>query len=133
MTRNFRANVREVFELSVKDARRMHERLVEFVRCGRGSKEWAMRVLEQRFGLSFWAQQDLHYRPERKPSIPFLLRLREAYLSALERSVRRDLEVLKAEKARGDDAADLERLLAEAEALVAELEARSAELKERRK
>ena len=114
------ADVREMFP-SVSDVREWHDALISRVASGRGGVEYAMRRLEQLFGLPFGAQWNLRYRRDRKPSPGFALRMRQAYLAMLERSVRRDIEALKVEAAKGDDAADCMRLVSEAEALLAEI------------
>jgi len=89
-----------------------------------------MRRLEQLFGLPFGAQWNLRYRRDRKPSVPFMLQVRAAYLRALEKSVRRDAEALKAEMAKGHAEADLAGLVDEVEALMARLEEKKKELAE---
>ncbi len=121
------ADVPETFA-SVSEVRTWHEALIAHVAAGRGGVEYAMRRLEQLFGLPYGAQWNLRYRHDRRPSIPFLLRLRAAYLQMLQRSVQRDVEALKAEAAKNDADAELARLVAEAEALAAEIERRKKEL-----
>jgi len=62
--------------------------------------------------------------------VPFMLQVRAAYLRALEKSVRRDAEALKAEMAKGHAEADLAGLVDEVEALMARLEEKKKELAE---
>ena len=123
------ADVREMFP-SVSDVRGWHDALISRVASGRGGVEYAMRRLEQLFGLPFGAQWNLRYRRDRKPSVPFMMQVRAAYLRALERSVRRDAEALKAEMAKGHAEADLAGLVDEVEALMARLEEKKKELAE---
>jgi hypothetical protein len=105
----------------------MHRELLRRETRGPGDTEGAMRRLEARYGLDYWTQWGIRYRPPTEIRDRSLIeRIRQAYLDALQRSVRRDLEAFKAEEAKGKADADLESLMAESEALLARIAARKA-------
>jgi hypothetical protein len=99
------------------DARREHEALLgNLMRCP-GDSEGARRRAESLFGLPYWLQWNLRFK--RRATETFMRTVREAYLSALEKSVRHDLQELEITEAKGEaDAVDAS-LMAEAEALLA--------------
>ena len=85
-------------------------------------KNGALDKLQSLFGLGRHSMHDLLRRKSRLPGEAFRRRLRVAHLELLKRSVRRDLEKLKIERAKGSADADLESLVAEAETLLARIE-----------
>lgn len=60
-------------------------------------------------------------RYKRSACAEFIEQIRQAYLDTLAASVRRDLEALKIEQAKGERDAGLETLITEAEALLAKI------------
>lgn len=104
-------------------ARDQHHALITKLMHGPGDSEGAMHRAERLFGLSYWAQFRLRYRRAASPA--FVERVRQAYLSTLEQSVRRDLEALKRQQqiGTGNDAS-LQNLIVEAESLLARLASR---------
>jgi len=105
--------------MGIVDARDQHQVLLSKLMRGPGDGEGAMRRAEAMFGLPYWSQWNLRHKRRASPS--FMDRVREAYVSMVERSVKRDLEVLKTEQAKGADDAALAGLVAEAEALLARM------------
>ena len=91
---------------------------------GRGDMEAAMYRLQAKYGLDFWAQWQVRHR--NGGTAKFFARARLAWLDALQKSVRRDLELLRIEQAKGADDADLECLVTEAETLLAKIQAKRA-------
>ena len=90
---------------------------------GSGDVENAMYRLQAQYGLDYWRQWQLKYR--RQICSEFAEQIRQAWLSVLERSVRRDIEALKIERAKDAGGnADNTDLIAEAEALLAKIEAK---------
>src|SRR5690348_6894292 len=65
---------------------------------GSGDVENAMYRLQFEYGLDYWRQWLLKYR--KQSCAEFTEQIRQAYLSMLERSVRRDIEALKIEQAK---------------------------------
>lgn len=105
----------------------MHRELLRRETRGPGDTENAMRRLEVRYGLDYWTQWGLRYRPPTEVRDRSLIeRVRQAYLDTLARSVKRDAEAFKTEQAKGDADADLESLVAESEALLARIAAKKA-------
>lgn len=97
-----------------------HRHLLAREMRGPGDTEAAMHRLQAKYGLDYWKQWMARYKRVASPE--FIEQLRQAYLSTLERSVRRDLESLKGEEAKsGGNDADLGNLVAEAEALLAKI------------
>jgi hypothetical protein len=109
-------------EVNVTAARQEHQAIVSRLMNGPGDSDGAMHRAERVFGLPYWSQWNLRHK--RRATIAFMQRVREAYLTTIERSVRRDLECLKAEKIKGADDVGLESLVAEAEALLARISER---------
>lgn len=110
-------------EMSISVARDQHHALITKLMTGPGDSEGAMHRAERMFGLSYWAQFRLRYRRAASPA--FIERVRQAYLSTLEQSVRRDLECLKRQQSNGtDNDASLEDLIIEAQSFLARLERR---------
>lgn len=108
---------------------KMHREMVSREARGPGDTEGAMRRLEARYGLDYWTQWGLRYRPPAEVRDRSLIeRVRQAYLDMIARSVRRDLEAFKAEEAKGSTDADLASLMAESEALLKKIAVRKAEL-----
>ena len=103
-------------------ARQQHQTLIQKLMSGPGDSEGAMRRAEASFGLSYWAQWRLRYR--RKATGQFIAQISQAYTAMLRKSVKRDLEQLKIDQAKGDTDDDLQSLIAEAETLLARIEAR---------
>lgn len=106
--------------MSVADARDHHQALISRLMNGPGDSEGAMHRAERLYGLGFWSQWNLRHK--KRATADFIERVRQAYLSMLETSVRRDIEKLKAEWASGN--ASTGTLIAEAEALLQKIEAR---------
>jgi hypothetical protein len=109
-------------EMDVAVARDQHHALIIRLMTGPGGSEAAMHRAERQFGLPYWAQFTLRYKKRATPV--FVERVRQAYLSTLENSVRRDLERLKTEQAKGNGDASIQDLVVEAEDLLARLESR---------
>lgn len=87
---------------------------------GSGDTENAMYRLQTEYGLDYWRQWLLKYR--KQSCEEFREHIRQAYLSMLERSVKRTLDELKIERAKervGN--ADNSDLIAEAEKLLAKI------------
>lgn len=108
------------------DATMIYRELLAREMRGPADREAAMHRLQARYGLDFWTQWGLRYRPPKRVTADLMSRIRGAYLSMLEQSVRRDVETLKIEAAKGTDDADLQGLAAQAENLLAEIEAAKA-------
>lgn len=89
---------------------------------GPGDMEAAMYRLQAKRGLDYWRQWMLRYK--RSACADFVEQIRQAYLDTLAASVRRDLEALRIEQAKGASDAHLENLVAEAETLLAKIQAR---------
>lgn len=103
----------------------MHRAMVAREARGPGDIENAMRRIESRYGLEFWTQWGWRYRPPTEIKDRSLIeRVRQAYLDMMVRSVRRDLQALKAEEAKGADDDALTDLIGEAETLLAKLQAK---------
>ena len=101
----------------------MHRAMVAREARGPGDIENAMRRLESKYGLDFWTQWGLRYRPPVEVKDRSLIgRIRQAYLDMIARSVRRDLEALKSEQAKGADDDALTGLIAETETLLEKLQ-----------
>jgi hypothetical protein len=111
-------------ELPLSIARDQHHALITKLMTGPGDSEGAMHRAERLFGLPYWSQHRLRYRRAGTPA--FIERVRQAYLSMLEQSVRRDLECLKTQQAKGSVDADTTDLILEAKDLLARLASRSA-------
>ena len=105
-------------------AREQHQVILSRLMTGPGDSEGAMHRAERMFALPYWCQFNLRFK--HRASLPFMAKVHGAYVSMLERSVKRDLEALKIERAKQDDEADLARLIAEAETLLAEIAKRKA-------
>lgn len=101
-------------------AYQMHRDLLAREMRGPGDTEAAMYRLQAKYGLDYWKQWMARYK--RSASSEFIEQLRQAYLSTLERSVRRDLEALKIEKAKDLGDVGLADLIAEAETLLAKIQ-----------
>lgn len=106
-------------KVEVAQARQLHQRLISRLMQGPGDSEGAMHRAEQKFGLPYWSQWNLKHK--RRATLQFISQLHGAYISTVESSVKRDLEYLKTEKAKGADDADFESLVAQAESLLAEI------------
>lgn len=91
---------------------------------GNGDRENAMRRVEQEFGIGFWQQWGLLYRGRSRPDVELYQRIRGAFLSTLEKSVRRDLARLETEAAKSNDDPDLASLQAEARDILAKIKAK---------
>jgi hypothetical protein len=110
-------------EMSLTVARDQHHALITKLMTGPGDSEGAMHRAERMFGLAYWAQFRLRYRRAATPA--FIERVRQAYLSTLQQSVKRDLESLKTQQAAGDSDASISDLIVEAESLLARLESKA--------
>lgn len=108
------------------DAIRLHREMVDREARASGDTESAMRRLEARYGLDYWSQWVCRYKRTVTPK--FATKLQGAYLDLIERSVRRDLQALKVEQAKGAADDGLAGLLADAETLLAKIKARKAGL-----
>jgi hypothetical protein len=111
-------------DVEIAQARQIHQGLISRLMQGPGDSEGAMHRAEQKFGLSYWGQWNLRHKG--RATLQFISQLHNAYLSTVESSVRRDLEYLKCEQARGENDAALADLVVEAEILLAEISARKA-------
>jgi hypothetical protein len=109
-------------KMEVAQARQLHQGLLARLMNGPGDSEGAMHRAEQKFGLPYWSQWNLRHKG--RATLQFISQLHNAHLSAVENSVKRDLEYLKTEKAKGADDASLESLLAEAESLLLKIAAK---------
>ena len=105
--------------MDVSAARDQHHALITKLMCGPGDSEGAMHRAERQFGLPYWSQHALRYK--RRATADFISRVRQAYLSMLEVSVRRDLERLRTEQAKGNADARLASLILEAENLLSRM------------
>lgn len=103
-------------EMDIAIARDQHHAIITKLMTGPGDSEGAMMRAERQFGLPYWSQHNLRYK--RRAAAPFVEWVRQAYLSMLESSVRRDLEKLKTERAKGDGNARIQGLIVEAESLL---------------
>jgi hypothetical protein len=106
-------------DMDVTAARDQHHALITRLMTGPGDSEGAMHRAERQFGLPYWSQHGLRYK--RRATSEFIERVRQAYLSMLEASVRRDLDKLKIERARGNDSARIQNLIVEAENLLSRM------------
>lgn len=110
-------------EMDVTVARDQHHALVTRLMTGPGGSESAMHRAERQFGLPYWAQFALRYKRRATPA--FIARVREAYLSVLEQSLKKDIHELKTEQARGGADAGIEGLISEAEGLLSRIKSKS--------
>jgi hypothetical protein len=106
-------------EMELTVARDQHHALITKLMTGPGDSEGAMHRAERMYGLAFWAQHRLRYR--KAATAAFIERVRQAYLSTLQQSVRRDLEKLKTIQAIGSADADVQKLVDEATDLLARM------------
>lgn len=111
-------------EMDAALARDQHGAIITKLMTGPGDSEGAMHRAERLYGLNYWAQHTLRYKRRATPA--FIERVRQAYLSMLEQSVRRDLEKLKAEQTKGNGDAHIQKLIAEAESLLGRMSSKSA-------
>lgn len=111
-------------EMDVSIARDQHHSLITRLMTGPGDSEGAMHRAERMFGLPYWSQFRLRYRRAASPA--FVQRVRQAYLSTLEQSVRRDLESLKTQQSAGNNNASVQSLIVEAENLLARISSKTA-------
>lgn len=123
MHRNQKAFGTAEVEMPVTIARDQHHALISKLMTGPGDSEGAMHRAERLFGLAYWAQHRLRYRRAATPV--FIERVRQAYLSMLEQSVRRDLECLRTNLSTGSGDASTEDLIVEAENLLGRLASRA--------
>jgi hypothetical protein len=103
----------------IERARKEHQDLISKLMSGPGNSEGAMRKAEQLFGLPFWSQWNLRHK--RRATREFIERLRQAYLTLLATSLRRDMEFLRTEQIKGTADVGDAVLIAEAEALLAKI------------
>lgn len=89
---------------------------------GPSDTEAAMHRIQTKWGIDYWAQWSLRYRQPKRLAADLVERVRQASLSSLEQSIRRDIERLKIEAALGD--ADFADLIVEAESLLAKIAAK---------
>jgi hypothetical protein len=119
MQRNTKFFGRPEVDVDLTVARGQHDALITKLMTGSSDTEGAMYRAERMYGLAFWAQHRLRYRKAATAS--FIERVRQAYLSTLHQSVRRDLEKLKTlETIRSVDA-DVQNLIDEAQNLLARM------------
>ena len=109
-------------EMEIAQARDEHQSLITKLMRGPGDSSGAMHRAEAMFGLPYWSQFNLRHK--RRATAQFMQRVRYAYLEMLAQSVRREIEILKAEQAKGNGDVDDRGLLAEAESLLAKVAAR---------
>lgn len=103
-------------DMDITIAREQLHAVVTRLMTGPGDSEGAMHRAERQFGLPYWAQFNLRYK--KRATAAFIERVRQAYVSTLEQSVRRDLEKLKTERAKGQDDDRIAGLILEAEDLL---------------
>lgn len=106
-------------EMDISAAREQHSALLGRLMRGAGGIDAAMHAADRLYGLPYWSQWNL------RATAAFMDRIRQAYLAALETSVRRDLERLKAEEAKGSRDAGLTDLVAEAQDILARIAERA--------
>ncbi len=106
-------------DMDISVAREQHHAVVTRLMTGPGDSDGAMHRAERQFGLPYWAQFNLRYK--RRATAVFIERVRQAYLSTLEQSVRKDLARLKTERAKGHGDDRIEGLILEAENLLGRL------------
>ena len=123
MQRNAKPFGRQEVEMDLSIARDQHHAVITKLMHGPGDSEGAMHRAERMFGLNYWAQFRLRYR--RLASPDFVERVRQAYLSTLEQSVRRDLESLKRQQTAGNNDASIQSLVVEAEGLLARIKSKT--------
>lgn len=111
-------------EKAMEAAREDYRKLLAREYRGRGDMEAAMYRLQTKYGLDFWSQWQVRHRNGGTPK--FFVQARLAWLDALQKSVRRDLEALRIEQAKGGEDAGLADLITEAEALLAKIDAKRA-------
>ena len=88
---------------------------------GPSDTESAMHRIQTKYGIDYWQQWGLRFRPPKRVTAELIERVRQAYLSALQSSVKKDIQRLQIEAAKGDTDAALESLLAESEMLLAKI------------
>lgn len=112
-------------DCTITAARNKHEVIVHRLMERPGDSEGAMYRAESIFGLSYWRQWNLRHK--RRATNDFIAQVHDAYTAMLQRSVEREIKLLKidqaVEKAKGNANADLENLEAKAHALLAEIKA----------
>lgn len=91
---------------------------------GPSDSEGAMRRLQSKFGLDYAHQWALRYRAPKKIAADLFQSIKQAHISMLEQSVKRDLSLLQIEIAKGVADADTENLVADAKALLVEFQKR---------
>lgn len=106
---------------AINKARDQHETIIHRLMAGPGDSEGAMHRAERMFGLSYWRQWNLRHK--RRATVPFMAQVHEAYRAMLQKSVEREIALLKTDQAKGGANADLEILEAKAVALLAEIKA----------
>ena len=111
-------------EMEIAQARDEHQSLIARLMRGPGDSMGAMHRAESMFGLPYWSQWNLRHK--RRATAQFMQRVRYAYLDMLAQSVRREIEILKTEEAKGNGDINDQGLLAEAEILLAKVAARKA-------
>jgi hypothetical protein len=108
--------------MDVAAVREQHQAIIQRLMVGPGDSEGAMHRADRMFGLPYWSQWNLRFK--KRATVPFMQRVCQAYLSLIQQSVRRDLEKLRTEEAKGADDVGLKSLVAEAEALLARIDER---------
>lgn len=102
------------------------DRLIENEAAVAGSTDQAMRRIEARYGVGYWALWGLRYKRPKSVTADIFLQIRNAYLASCERQLASVAHNIAMERAkRGDDDLDAD-ILAEAEALVAKIKAKRA-------
>lgn len=91
---------------------------------GPSDSESAMHRIQAKYGIDYWTQWGLRFRPPKKVSADLIERVRQAYLATLEQSVRRDIARLEIEAAKGADDAAFKDLVAEAQGVLAKIQER---------
>lgn len=120
--------LKEIGKMSMTaTARNELQEILKRLMPGPGGGNAAMLRAERELGLGYWPQWNLWHK--RRASPAFIDRIRIAYISLLEQSVRRDIALLDIEKSKGTTDADDSNLMAEAQALLARIAARKAALK----
>ena len=88
---------------------------------GPADAEGAMHRIQAKYGIDYWLQWGLRFRPLKKITTELVERVRQAYLAALESSVRKDIQRLQIEAAKGNGDAALEDLIHQAQDVLAKI------------
>jgi len=113
--------LKKKLQVSMPDVIRTYKDLLAREMRGPSDSEGAMHRLQTKYGLDYWTQWALRYRSPKRIAHDVVLLVEAAHLRMVEQSVKRDLEYLKTEIAKGADDADVGSLVAQAENLLAQI------------